>query len=163
MTGGGYDVLLPTNGTDAHSIYFEILCEQGYPGLAMFLLLSLMTWLKGSRIKKLTRLRPDLSWARDLATMLQTSLVGYATCGAFLGLGYFDLFYLLIALMVVLYKVVSEELVLGTVPAGGAATPVPGVQFGRQSPGQTPLPARLANGGALDVERMRIGRHRLKH
>ena len=163
VTGGGYDVLLPTNGTDAHSIYFEILCEQGYPGLAMFLLLSLMTWLKGSRIKKLTRLRPDLSWARDLATMLQTSLVGYATCGAFLGLGYFDLFYLLIALMVVLYKVVSEELVLGTVPAGGAATPVPGVQFGRQSPGQTPLPARLAIDGALDVERMRIGRHRLKH
>ncbi len=109
-TGGGYDVLLPTNGTDAHSIYFEILGEQGYIGLAIFLLLGAMTWFKGGEIKKLTRNRPDLLWARDLALMIQTSLVGYATSGAFLGLGYFDYVYLLIALIVVLHKIVLVEL-----------------------------------------------------
>ena len=38
----------------------------------------------------------------DLAAMLQVSLIGYAASGAFLGLAYFDLYYHLIALIVIL-------------------------------------------------------------
>ena len=36
----------------------------------------------------------------DLARMLQVSVIGYATSGAFLGLAYFDLYYHLIAFVV---------------------------------------------------------------
>jgi len=108
--GGGFDVLPVVNGTDAHSIYFEVLAEQGYVGLVMYLALIAMAWTKASRIKKLTKDNAELRWARDLAPMLQTSLVGYMTCGMFLGLAYFDLVYLLIALIVVLYKIVKTEL-----------------------------------------------------
>ena len=116
ILGGGFEVLRPTNGTDAHSIYFEVLSEQGYIGIAMFLTLGLLTFMKAQRIKNLTRRIPDASWARDLATMIQTSLVGYATCGAFLGLGYFDLAYILIVIVVVLEKIVLDQHVR-TVPA----------------------------------------------
>ena len=112
VTGGGFDVLIPTNGVDAHSIYFEILSEQGYIGLAMFLTLGLMTWFKASKVKNMTRLRPDLFWARDLALMIQASLTGYAVSGAFLGLAYFDLYYLIIALVVVLHNHVVEQLAI---------------------------------------------------
>ena len=112
VTGGGFDVLIPTNGVDAHSIYFEILSEQGYIGLAMFLTLELMTWFKASKVKNMTRLRPDLFWARDLALMIQASLTGYAVSGAFLGLAYFDLYYLVIALVVVLHNHVVEQLAI---------------------------------------------------
>lgn len=121
VTGGGFDVLLPVNGTDAHSIYFEVLGEQGYPGLAIFLTLGVMTWAKAGKIKALVRLKPEYSWAHDLATMLQTSLLGYAASGAFLGLGYFDYFYLLIALMVVLHRTVSEQLETVREPATSRA------------------------------------------
>jgi hypothetical protein len=54
----------------------------------------------GSRIIRDSRGRPDLQWAKHLAQMVQVSLVGYAICGAFLGLAYFDLYYTLIVLLV---------------------------------------------------------------
>ena len=114
VTGGGYEVLQVVNGTDAHSIYFEILGEQGYPGLLIFLALGLCTWLKAGAVKRRCRADPELVWARDLATMIQTSLVGYGTAGAFLGLGYFDLIYVVMVLTVMLHRVVEQ--MLGSVP-----------------------------------------------
>ena len=109
-TGGGYEVLQVVNGTDAHSIYFEILGEQGYPGLLIFLALGLCTWLKAGAVKRRCKQQPELVWARDLATMIQTSLVGYGTAGAFLGLGYFDLIYVIMVLTVMLHRVVEQSL-----------------------------------------------------
>lgn len=109
-TGGGYEVLQVVNGTDAHSIYFEILGEQGYPGLMIFLALGLCTWLKAGAVKRRCARQPELVWARDLATMIQTSLVGYGTAGAFLGLGYFDLIYVIMVLTVMLHRVVEQSL-----------------------------------------------------
>jgi uncharacterized membrane protein len=40
--------------------------------------------------------------------MTQVSLVGYAVSGAFLGLAYFDLFYVLVVIVVVLHDTVRE-------------------------------------------------------
>lgn len=90
---------------DAHSIYFEVLGEHGFVGLAMFLLLGLMTWRTASWVIKRARGDRETRWAADLAAMVQVSLVGYASAGAFLGLAYFDFYYTLIA-VVVLCKVV---------------------------------------------------------
>jgi hypothetical protein len=58
---------------------------------------------------KLARASPDGQWIADLATMIQVSIVGYATSGAFLGLAYFDLYYHLIAI-VILLKVQVQKL-----------------------------------------------------
>lgn len=110
ITGGGYEFIRLTNGVDCHSVYFEILSEHGWPGLALFLGLGMLTWLKCGRIRKLTRRRPELGRANALASMLQVSLAGYATSGAFLGLAYFDLLYVLVVLAVVLYGIVQAEL-----------------------------------------------------
>lgn len=119
FTGGGYEYIRLTNGTDCHSIYFEILSEQGWTGLAMFLGLGVLTFLKCGRIRRLTRRRPGMLRAYNLASMLQVSLAGYATSGAFLGLGYFDFFYLLVVITVVLDANVRAQLL--TAPAAATA------------------------------------------
>jgi probable O-glycosylation ligase (exosortase A-associated) len=116
--GGGFDAFQPRmfdlyapnpdNVHDSHSIYFEVLGEHGFIGLALFLALGLMTWFTASRVIKETRRDPERRWLADLCSMAQVSLVGYASAGAFLGLAYFDFYYTLIA-VVVLAKIASAS------------------------------------------------------
>lgn len=120
IVGGGYRVFTPElfqryapdpdDFHDAHSIYFEVLGEHGFIGLGLFLALLLAAFRTGSWVIRHTRERPDLSWARNLAAMLQVSLVGYAVGGAFLGLAYFDLVYHLIGLLVITRTLVERAL-----------------------------------------------------
>ncbi len=84
----------------SHSIYFEVLGEHGFVGLGLFLMLGLMTWRSASWVIGRARRDREKRWAADLAAMVQVSLVGYASAGAFLGLAYFDYYYTLIALVV---------------------------------------------------------------
>jgi probable O-glycosylation ligase (exosortase A-associated) len=138
LLGGGFEVFAreiflhtdyapdPTNFHDAHSIYFEVLGEQGYVGLILFLLIGLLTWNKANRIIRKVAHDPDWEWAKELANMLQVSLIGYAVGGAFLGLGYFDLYYHIVAMMVVLARLVDARV--------SEPQPTPGLQFGRTSP-----------------------------
>jgi putative inorganic carbon (hco3(-)) transporter len=94
-------------GVDAHSIYFEVLGEHGWPGLALFATLLILTWIKAGSIIRATRQRPEMRWARDLAAMIQVTLVAYMSAGAFLGLAYFDYLYHLIAVVVVVHHLVK--------------------------------------------------------
>lgn len=119
LIGGGFDSFKqelfdryapnPEDLHDAHSIYFEMLAEHGYPGLVLFLALGFLALRTGTRIIKLCGDRADLAWARSLAAMLQVSLVGYAVGGAFLGLAYFDLLYHLVALMALTRAIVERQ------------------------------------------------------
>jgi len=93
---------------DPHSIWFQILGEQGFVGLGLFLLLWILTWRTGTQIIRLTRDRPDLTWARDLAAMIQAGLIGFWVGGSFLGLAYWDYPYILV-IVLVLTKVVIER------------------------------------------------------
>jgi probable O-glycosylation ligase (exosortase A-associated) len=108
----------PTNFHDAHSIFFEVLAEQGYVGLLLFVVMGLSTLLLAGRTARLARGREDLGWAALLAGMLQVSLVGYVVGGLFLGLAYFDLPYSLLALAVATHGVVARELREANRPAG---------------------------------------------
>jgi probable O-glycosylation ligase (exosortase A-associated) len=108
--GGGMRALVHWGGRDSHSIYFGILGEHGWVGLTMFMLLLLFTWRSGSWIIRNTRKIKELYWARDLAAMVQVSLVGYMAAGAFLGLQYFDLFYHLVAITVMARCIVTRKL-----------------------------------------------------
>ena len=115
----------PNNVRDAHSIYFKVLGEHGYVGLFLFLLLLALTWLRCRSIIRIAKTRPDAGWARDLATMLQVSLVGYMSAGAFLGLSYFDYIYHLIVVAVAAYQVLTASQAVSDTPvrAGVRASP----------------------------------------
>lgn len=98
----------PENFHDAHSIIFEVLAEQGYVGLLIFLSIGILTFFSIRWIYVNTRGSPELNWCRDLALMVSASLIGYVTGGLFVGLAYFDLPYHLIAIVVILRAYVKN-------------------------------------------------------
>jgi probable O-glycosylation ligase (exosortase A-associated) len=75
----------------AHSIYFQVLGDTGFIGLGIYLAILLLAFLNCWRIRKATRGKPELTWARDLATMIQLSLVAFCVGGAALSLAYYDM------------------------------------------------------------------------
>ena len=99
----------PENVRAPHSIYFQVLGEHGWVGLVMFLTLLALTWLKCSTVIRLAKKGPEIGWARDLAAMVQVSIVGYMSAGAFLGLANFDYFYHLVMLAVVVHHLVTSS------------------------------------------------------
>jgi probable O-glycosylation ligase (exosortase A-associated) len=101
---------------DSHSIYFQVLGHHGFLGLFLFLLLALMTWRSASWVIKYGRKHPEYRWAADLCAMIQVSLVGFATTGAFLGVAYFDLYYALIIVVVLCKTMITSQ---QTQPAAG--------------------------------------------
>lgn len=98
----------PDRYYDAHSIYFQVLGEQGYVGLAIFLLMFVVAWRTGSRVIRHCRDKEELVWALMLARMCQVSMIGYLAAGAFLTLAYYDLIYYVIAIMVCLEKILIK-------------------------------------------------------
>ena len=117
--GGGFEIYdgvvfaryapIPADVHAAHSIYFQVLGEHGWVGLALYLTLGVMTWRSGSAIVRQAKGVPELDWALRLATMLQVSLVGFAVGGAFLSLAYFDVPYLIMAAMVATRILVARQ------------------------------------------------------
>jgi probable O-glycosylation ligase (exosortase A-associated) len=126
----------------AHSIYFQVLGEQGWIGLTLFLGIWITAFRDGSWVIKRTRDVPELKWARDLAAMLQLSMIGYAVGGAFLSLVYLDFYYMIIAMMIATRAIVAKQVapepkveVSVRARAGRSAPPL------RPPGGKAPIPA----------------------
>jgi putative inorganic carbon (hco3(-)) transporter len=123
VTGGGFEMFQkptfaryapePFRVHDSHSVYFEVLGEHGFIGLFLFLLLLALTWFKCNSVIRIGKRNPEHAWAKDLATMVQVSLVAYMSGGAFLGMAYFDYVYHLIAVAVVVHALVARPRALG--------------------------------------------------
>jgi putative inorganic carbon (HCO3(-)) transporter len=120
IVGGGFDVFGPAafarwapdlGVQGAHSIYFQMLGEHGYPGLVMYLVLGLMVWLLASWIRKHAQDHPDLKWAYWLASMSQVSFIGFAVGGAFLNLAYWDMPLNLVVALVLTRVLMEADLV----------------------------------------------------
>lgn len=115
ILGGGFNVFSPRQfeiyAPDplryhvAHSIFFQVLGDHGFVGLALFIGVLVCAWRTGTRVVKFCGSAPGLKWASDLAKMIQVCLIGYAVSGAFLSLAYFDLLYDFIVILVVMEKV----------------------------------------------------------
>jgi probable O-glycosylation ligase (exosortase A-associated) len=114
ITGAGFDMYTyeifarfapnPLDLHAAHSIYFQVLGEQGFIGLFLFLGIWFSAWrMAGSIIRHKTD-DPDHAWCKVLAAMCQVSLIGYAVGGAFLSLAYFDLPYDILVIIVLVKK-----------------------------------------------------------
>jgi probable O-glycosylation ligase (exosortase A-associated) len=120
ILGGGFRVFTqkvfleyapdPYDVHDSHSIYFQMLAEQGFPGLIMFLALLLSSYFSLNKIKRIAIHVESLDWVKNYCIMLQLSIVAYCIGGAFLGLAYFDLFYYIVAAVIILKTMVREEL-----------------------------------------------------
>jgi probable O-glycosylation ligase (exosortase A-associated) len=126
-TGGGFQTWTPavyenyglyTTALVAHSIYFQMLGEHGVVGLALFLLLLFCClrscWRLGARYRR----HPEASWIAAYADMVFISLLAFMSSGAFASRAYFDLFYQLVATVIIL-KYLATRQDLGQVPSTG--------------------------------------------
>jgi probable O-glycosylation ligase (exosortase A-associated) len=117
LVGGGFELYSqatfaryapdPQDVHAAHSVYFQMLGEHGYVGLLIFLSLGFAAWMTARRTIALAGARPQHAWAGHLARAFQVSLVGYAVGGAFVNIGYWDLMYYEIVLVVVAWRIAS--------------------------------------------------------
>ena len=128
IVGGGFQAFTPElfqilapnpdDFHDSHSIWFEVLGQHGFVGLALFLLLWFLVWRLAAGIIRTGGKRKEMRWATELARMIQVSFIGYWVGGSFLGLAYFDLPYLLVALLVLTRVVMDRQLAKETQQAG---------------------------------------------
>jgi probable O-glycosylation ligase (exosortase A-associated) len=92
----------------AHSIFFQVLGDQGFLGLTLYLVILLLALVNVQKIRKAARNRPDLAWIRDLATMIQLGLLVYCVGGAALSMAYDDVAIIWFFLLPVLLNMVSQ-------------------------------------------------------
>src|SRR5882672_10180284 len=116
LVGGGFEPYVPrtfemyapdpTDLHSAHSIYFQMLGEHGYVGLALFLSLGIASWMTARRTIKASRDCPDYAWEGNLARAIQISLIGFASAGAFVNIAYWDFVYYEIVILMASYQTV---------------------------------------------------------
>ena len=90
----------------AHSIYFQVLGEHGYIGIAIYILLLLAAFALNLQILRRARKQAELVWARDLGVALQASLLVFCVSGALLSMAYYDLFVIEIGMLIPLAEIV---------------------------------------------------------
>jgi probable O-glycosylation ligase (exosortase A-associated) len=102
----------PTYPKAAHSIYFEILGDQGFIGLGLFLALFWVGWRNAGATRRVLRRsgRGDLRWATQMAGALQISLVLFLIVGGSLSAAYYDIDYLIVAMLAALRELVERSL-----------------------------------------------------
>lgn len=120
LIGGGFELYTkrtfaiyapdPEDVHAAHSVYFQMLGEHGYVGLALFLAIGFNAWLTARRVIRISRNSPHYPWAGEFAKAIQISLIGYAVGGLFVNIGYWELFYYeVIALMITHQLLLSKH------------------------------------------------------
>ncbi|EKV32753.1 hypothetical protein C882_1591 [Caenispirillum salinarum AK4] len=136
-----------------HSNYFEVLGEHGFIGLALFLAILAAGFFTAGSITRQVRHAPGYEWARDLASMVQVSLVAYAVGGLFLNMATFDLFYHILVILVMLRLVIEGDAVATPKPATlaeqarASRRPPQGVPT-PASPGGSPMRPQRGHGGS---------------
>ncbi|MBY0519393.1 MAG: putative O-glycosylation ligase, exosortase A system-associated [Sphingomonas sp.] len=80
-----------------HSSYFEMLGEQGYPGLVLWLMINLGGIFRMEVLRqRYRRAGPDEAWAMPLAAALQSAHIIYLLGAAFVGIAFQPFIYMLI-------------------------------------------------------------------
>lgn len=94
----------------AHSMYFQALGEQGFPGLIMFVALGVWVWFAAGQLARRTRDDPEFSeWVPLLMRMCQVSIVGFGVGGAFLSLMLLDIPYYILGVVVMVQATLNER------------------------------------------------------
>lgn len=97
-------------GRDAHSLYFEVLGEQGFLGFGIYM--SLLGWvlLTLSRLRRRWRRHEQHGYLSSYAEMIQLSLYPFLLSGAFIGMAYWDVYFMLVGITIVLHELSRRAL-----------------------------------------------------
>ena len=102
-----------------HSMWFTILGEHGVFAVLIWVGLLASCMLSLGRLKRYGLAIQECAWLVPWADMLRISFLGYMVAGTFLDFAYFDVYYQLVAAVIVLKCLARQQL---------AATAIPGKQ-----------------------------------
>lgn len=91
-----------------HSAYFEMLGEQGYPGLLLWLTLMVTGLVQMEILRSRWKKRPEATWQAPLANALQQSLIVYMVGCLFVGIAFQPFCYMLIGLQCGLWSYLNR-------------------------------------------------------
>ena len=120
-----YFPLEPTHA--AHNIFFEVLGDNGFIGLALYVAILVYAFLNCAKIRRLTRGNPEFSWAFDLASMIQLSLFAFCMAGSALSLAYYDVLFICVGLLSAMRVVLKKVLIEGRFRAQKPVVPQPAI------------------------------------
>lgn len=98
------------HGRAFHNIYMAALGEHGYPGLALYVSILVLSLVSMQRSIKKTKDRPDLAWAADLCRATQIALLIQMSCGNFVDISFNTLVWYLVAIALCLNGHVNQVL-----------------------------------------------------
>ena len=103
---------LPDNAPSSgpHSIYFQLLGDQGFVGLGIFLLLMASCLWTLFRVRRAARRLPRARSLIVYCLMVETSILAFLISGAFLGVVYLDVIYQMVGLTIILKMLFRKEL-----------------------------------------------------
>ncbi|RZJ85337.1 MAG: putative O-glycosylation ligase, exosortase A system-associated [Massilia sp.] len=87
-------------GKAFHSIYFEMLGEQGIPGFIMYFSMILLALLKLRSLKKTWKDHAGMAWLVALADALTASILIFLAGGSFIGIAYQPYIFYMVSLTV---------------------------------------------------------------
>ena len=96
-------------GRAYHSSYFEMLGEQGWPGLALWLLLHLLGVWQMEKIYRRHRRDTGQGWIAPLASALQQAQIVYLVGSGFVGIAFQPFCYMIVALQCGLWSWVKRR------------------------------------------------------
>lgn len=85
-------------GKAFHNVFFEVMGEQGFVGLAVYLAILAMTLWKLSWLRRRSRGDPALAWLGDLSMKFSDALVVLLVGGMFIGIAYQPFIFYMVAL-----------------------------------------------------------------
>ncbi len=109
IVGGGFKAILNEAKKEPHSNYFQVLGEHGYVGLVIYLFLGLAALIQSNMVYNQAKRIQSLVWVKDLALMLQISFIGYFLGGITKNHAFFEFYYMQLAMLVILEKIVREK------------------------------------------------------
>ncbi|MDR3439943.1 putative O-glycosylation ligase, exosortase A system-associated [Telmatospirillum sp.] len=89
----------PTTPYASHSIYFQVLGENGFTGLFLFLIVFGMGFHLISDIKKRANTDSSLAWSGELVSSIRMSIVLFLITGAALPIPYLEIPYIFIGIL----------------------------------------------------------------
>jgi putative inorganic carbon (hco3(-)) transporter len=119
----------------AHSIYFQVLGDQGPIGLMIFLGIGVVGWLNTRSIIRLSKGKPEFEWAWHLGRMMQVSFISYFVAGAALSMAYYSVFFLSVVIVALVREILVKAERAAVQPAGRIS------RSGFLRPAEAPAPA----------------------
>jgi probable O-glycosylation ligase (exosortase A-associated) len=94
-----------------HNTFLSVFAEHGPPGLLLWVSLLVSSLMSLRQVRYYVGRRKEMSWVVSYVDMLQVSLIGFLAAGMFVDFPYYEVFYQLIAVVVILKQVVQRSLV----------------------------------------------------